>query len=175
MMTLLSKNKYVILLLIGFLPVLWGCSYRFSGSGSLPSGITRIYISVIENRTSVAGIEKYITDGLINEFIQRRKDVLSRQEEAEGILTGSIEYIRDTAIAHSSQSISTQRRSVLGVDLKLVDQKGKIIWALKGINANETYKVNADKTLTDQNKEAAIQILSKRLAEKIYNRLTDDF
>jgi hypothetical protein len=56
-----------------------------------------------------------------------------------------------------------------------VDQKGKIIWALKGINANETYKVNADKTLTDQNKEAAIQILSKRLAEKIYNRLTDDF
>ncbi|MBI5591229.1 MAG: hypothetical protein HY881_12180 [Deltaproteobacteria bacterium] len=170
----LCYSKYTILF-IGLLSVLWGCSYRFSGTGSLPSGVTRIYISVIENRTSVAGIEKYITDGLINEFILRRKDVLSGQEEAEGIITGSIVYIQDTTIAHSSQSISSQRRVVLGVDLKLTDQKGKIIWAVKGINANEAYKVNTDKTLTEQNKETAIQILSKRLAEKIYNRLTDDF
>jgi hypothetical protein len=175
MMKILSNNKSIILLLIGFLPVLWGCAYRFSGTGSLPSGITRIYVSVIENKTSDAGIEKYITDDLINEFILRRKDVLSRQEEAEGILTGSIEYIRDTPIAHSSQSKSIQRRVVLGIVLKLVDQKGRIIWAVNGINANEAYKVTDDKTLTDQNRKAAIQILSKRLAEKIYNRLTDDF
>jgi hypothetical protein len=175
MMALLSKNKIIISLLIGLLPVLWGCSYRFSGTGSLPSGITRIYVSVIENKTSDAGIEKYITNDLIDEFILRRKDVLSRQEEAEGILTGSIEYIRDTPIAHSSQSKSTQRRVVLGIVLKLVDQKGKIVWVVNGINANEAYKVTEDKTQTEQNKKAAIQILSKRLAEKIYNRLTDDF
>jgi hypothetical protein len=175
MMTLHLNKKYTILLLIGLFPVLWSCSYRFSGSGSLPSGITRLYISVIENRTSEAGIEKYITDGLINEFIQRRKDVLSKQEEAEGILSGSIDYIQDTSIAHSSQSKSTQSRVVLGLTLKLVDQKGKIIWAVNGINANQAYNVTNDKTLTEQNKKNAIQILSKRLAEKVYNRLTDDF
>jgi hypothetical protein len=175
MIALPSKNKYIIMLLIGLLPVLWSCSYRFSGTGSLPSDITRIYVSVIENKTSDSGIEKYITDDLINEFILRRKDVLSRQEDAEGILSGSIEYIRDTPIAHSSQSKSTQRRVVLGIVLKLVDQKGKKIWAVNGINANEAYKVTEDKTLTEQNKKAAIQVLSKRLAEKIYNRLTDDF
>jgi len=175
MMTLLYKKKYTILLLIGLMPVLWSCSYRFSGSGSLPSGITRIYVSVIENRTSEAGIEKYITDGLIEEFIQRRKDVLSRQEEAEGILSGSIDSIQDSSIAHSSQSKTTQSRVVLGMNLKLVDQKGKIIWAVNGINANQAYDVTNDKTLTEQNKKRAIQILSKRLAEKVYNRLTDDF
>jgi outer membrane lipopolysaccharide assembly protein LptE/RlpB len=175
MMTSFTKNKITSLLLIGLVPVLWGCSYRFSGTGSLPSGITRIYVCVIENKTSDMGIEKYITDDLINEFILRRKDMLSRQEEAEGVLSGSIEYIRDMPIAHSSQSKSTQRRVVLGITLKLVDQKGKIIWAVNGINANQAYKVTEDKTLTEQNKKAAIQILSKRLAEKIYNRLTDDF
>ena len=173
-MKLLSKNKYTLLLLC-LLPVLWGCSYRFSGSGPLPSDITRIYISVIENKTSEAGIEKYITDDLINEFILRRKDVLSRQEEAEAILSGSIDSIQETPIAHSSQSKSTQRRVVLGLSLKLVDQKGKIIWVVNGINANQAYNVTDVKTLTEQNKKAAIQILSKRLAEKVYNRLTDDF
>lgn len=174
MMTFFSKKKYTILL-IGLLPVLWGCSYRFSGTGSLPSGVTRIYVSVIENKTSEAGIERYITDDLITEFILRRKDVLSRQEEAEGILSGSIDSIQNTTIAHSSQSISTQRRVILGITLKLVDQKGKIIWAVNGINANQAYNVTDDKTLTEQNKKTAIQILSKRLAEKVYNRLTDDF
>ena len=175
MKTLLRNYKTTVLLLIGLFPVLWGCAYRFSGTGSLPSGITRIYVSVIENKTSDVGIEKYITDDLINEFIMRRKDVLSRQEDAEGIISGSIEYMREMAIAHSSQSKSTQRRVVLGINLKLVDQKGKIIWAVNGINANQAYKVTEDKTLTEQNKKTAIQILSKRLAEKIFNRLTDDF
>jgi len=174
MMTLLYKKKYTLLLLIGLMPVLWSCSYRFSGSGSgsLPSGITRIYVSVIENKTSEAGIEKYITDGLIDEFIQRRKEVLSRQEEAEGILSGSIDSISVSGIAHSTQSTTTQSRVVLSMSLKLVDQKGKIIWAAYGINANQAYNVTSDQT---QNKKNAIQILSKRLAEKVYNRLTDDF
>jgi len=101
--------------------------------------------------------------------------VLSRQEEAEAILSGSIDSIQETPIAHSSQSKSTQRRVVLGLSLKLVDQKGKIIWVVNGINANQAYNVTDVKTLTEQNKKAAIQILSKRLAEKVYNRLTDDF
>jgi hypothetical protein len=176
MITSHLKKQHAIILLIGFLPILCSCSYRFSGSGSLPSGITRIYISVIENRTSQAGIEKYITDGLINEFIMRNKDVLSRQEEADGIISGSIDSIQDTPIAHSSQSVTTQRRVVLGISLKLVDQKGIIIQAVNGINANQSYNViNSDQTLTDLNKNNAIQILSKRLAEKVYNRLTDDF
>jgi hypothetical protein len=175
MMKLLCKKKYIILLLMGFLPAIWSCSYRFSGSGSLPSGISRIYVSVIENRTSEAGIEKYITDGLITEFIQRRKDLLSRQEEAEGILSGSIVSIQDTSIAHSSQSKTTQSRVVLVLSLKLANQEGKTIWAVNGINANQAYNVSNDQTLTEQNKKRAIQILSKRLAEKVYNRLTDDF
>lgn len=172
---LLYKNKYAILLLIGLLPVLSGCSYRFSGTGDLPSGMTRIYVSMIESKTGEVGIENYLTDDLINEFIMRKKEVLSRQEDAEGILSGNIEYLRDTPVAHSSQSKTTQRRVFLGVMLKLVDTKGKTVWAVNGINGTEVYRVTDDKTLTEQNKKAAMRVLSKRLAEKIYNRLTDDF
>jgi outer membrane lipopolysaccharide assembly protein LptE/RlpB len=175
MITLFSGKQFVILAMMGSLAVLSGCSYRFSGTGSLPSGMTRIYISMIENKTAQEGIENHLTDDLINEFILRKKEVLSRQEDAEGVLSGNIEYVRDMPVAHSSQSKTTQRRVFLGVVLSLVDAKGKTVWAVNGINATEVYRVTEDKTLTDQNKNAAIQVLSKRLAEKIYNRLTDDF
>jgi outer membrane lipopolysaccharide assembly protein LptE/RlpB len=175
MMTLFSTKQFVIVMMIGSLAALSGCSYRFSGTGALPSSMTRIYISMIENNTSEEGIENHLTDDLINEFIMRKKEVLSRQEDAEGVLSGSIESLRDTPIAHSSYSKTTQRRVFLGVVLTLVDTKGKTVWAVNGINANQAYKVTDDKTLTEQNKKAAIRILSKRLAEKIYNRMTDDF
>ena len=169
-------NKHLFIpAIIGYMAVLYGCSYRFSGTGELPSGMVRIFVSVIENNTAEPGIENYLTDDVINEFILRKKDVLCKLEDADGVLTGSIEYIRDMPIAHSSQSKSTQRRVFLGVTLNLTDTKGKTVWAVNGINANQAYKVTDDKTLTDQNKKEAIQVLSKRLAEKIFNRLTDDF
>ena len=164
------------ILLTGFLLVLWGCSYHFSGSGSLPSGLTRIYVSMLENKTAESGIENYLTNELINQFIMRRKDALGTQEDAEGILTGKIVYLQDIGIAHSSETVTTQSRVVLGVSLKLTDKKGKVVWAVNGINANQAYDiVSTSQMTTEQNKKAAITILSKRLAEKIFNRLTDDF
>ena len=175
MMNIYFNRLFSILAVMGSLAVLSGCSYRFSGTGDMPSGMTRIYVSMIQNYTSEIGIENYLTDDLINEFIMRRKEVLSRQEDAEGILSGNIEYLRDTPVAHSSQTKTTQSRVFLGVRLKLVDSKGKTVWAVNGINSNQAYRVTDDKTLTEQHKEAAIRVLTKRLAEKIYNRLTDDF
>jgi outer membrane lipopolysaccharide assembly protein LptE/RlpB len=175
MMKSVSVKPSFLFAMIGAFIIFSGCSYRFSGTGSLPSGITQIYVSIIENKTTEAGIENYLTNDLINEFILRKKEVLSRQDDAEGILSGSIENVREMPIAHSSQSKSTERRVFMGVTLNLVDAKGKTVWTVNGINANQAYKVTDDKTVTDQNKKMALQILSKRLAEKIYNRLTDDF
>lgn len=170
-----SFRTFLFLIFVGTFIVHSGCAYRFSGTGSLPSGMTRIFITVIENKTAEAGIENHLTDALIDEFIMRKKEVLSRQDDAEGVLSGSIESVRDMPIAHSSQSKSTERRVFMSVVLNLTDAHGKTVWAVNGINANQAYKVTDDKTITDQNKKAALVVLSKRLAEKIYNRLTDDF
>ncbi len=151
------------------------CSYRFSGEGSLPSGIKRIYFSMIENNTSETGIEHIITNDLINEFIHRRKDVIGRQDDSDGILKGNIEYLRDVPIVHGTQIRSAQRRITLGIALKLTDTKGKAVWIARGINSSEVYRVADDKMSSELNKKTAIQALSRRLAEKVYNRLTDDF
>ena len=169
-------KQWVILVMLGCSAFLIGCSYQFAGSGSLPSGMTRIYISVIQNKTAEVGIENYLTDSLINEFMLRRKNALATQENADGVLTGSIMSISDTVIAHSTQTTSIQSRVSITANLKLTDTHGKVVWAVNGINANQAYNVlSSDRTVTDQNKKAAIQVLSKRLAETIFNRLTDDF
>ncbi len=173
--SMISK-KWIPGVILGCVVLLAGCSYRFTGSGALPSGMTRIYISVIQNKTAEVGIENFLTDSLINEFMLRRKNAIATREDADGVLTGSIEYVQDATIAHSTQTTSTQRRVSVGANLKLTDTHGKVVWATAGINSNQVYNVvSTDKMATEQNKKAAIQVLSRRLAERIFNRLTDDF
>jgi hypothetical protein len=59
--------------------------------------------------------------------------------------------------------------------LKLTGPDGRVIWSARGVSANEAYDVMSDKLATEQNRRDAISVLSKRLAEKVYNRITADF
>jgi hypothetical protein len=57
----------------------------------------------------------------------------------------------------------------------LTRSDGRVIRSIPGISDYEAYNVAADKQATEMNKRRAIETLSKRLAEKIHNRLTEDF
>ena len=71
--------------------------------------------------------------------------------------------------------VSRERRVTVTVDLKLTNPEGRLIWSAIGVSANEAYDVMSDKLATEQNRRNAISVLSKRLAERVYSRLTDDF
>ena len=48
------------------------------------------------------------------------------------------------------------------------------LWSGNGITDEETYGVLSEKAATEYGKRAAIQTLSRRIAEDIYSRLTFD-
>ena len=83
--------------------------------------------------------------------------------------------MRTDTITHKGAYTSLERRVTVSVDLKLENRSGKVIWTANGVSANEVYNVAADKQATEQNRRTAISKLSKRLAETIYHRLTEDF
>jgi outer membrane lipopolysaccharide assembly protein LptE/RlpB len=168
------RRTYQLGLLLSAALMLSSCLYQFSGEGPLPAGVTKVYIDVFDNHSGETGIESVFTDDLIKEFILKRKSALSSSAESGAALKGSIDYIRDLTIAYKTQRASTQRRVIASVSIKLVDG-GKVVWAVNGISANQAYSVADDKLATEQNKRDALKILSKRLAENIFNRLTDNF
>jgi outer membrane lipopolysaccharide assembly protein LptE/RlpB len=152
------------------------CGYRFPGSGNLPSGVNRIFVTTFENRTRESGLETTITDDLILQLIQNQKNaVTSRKEEADAVLSGVIESIRNETVVRATERIALERRVTITVSLKLVTPDGRVIWYGDGISENETYKVAGDEFETELNKKAAITVSSSRLAERVYDRLTDDF
>ena len=168
------KTKYacaVILLGLFFS----ACGYRFSGGGSLPAGITSISVEMFENRTGETGVENIITNDFIYEFTRHEQVVVTGSDRADAIFSGVVQSISERAISHTGDYTSNERRVKLKVDLQLTDKSGEVIWSAKNVSEKEAYQVLSDKQSTERNKRDAIETLSKRLAENIFNRLTAGF
>ena len=141
----------------------------------MPEGIKSLSIKMLENRTSETGAENIFTNDLIYEITSFGKVVLTKEDSADGILTGVIKSMRIDAISHRDSYSSLERRAIVTLSLKLTDPTGRVIWSAKDLSASEDYIVSSDKQTTERNRREAVKTLSKRLAEKVYNRLTDDF
>jgi outer membrane lipopolysaccharide assembly protein LptE/RlpB len=151
------------------------CGYRFTGGGSLPSGITSISIKMFKNHTAETGVEAIITNDLIYEFTRHEQVVVTRGDKADATLSGEIQSISERTISHTGDYTSKERRVEVKVDLTLTNRSGEVIWSSKSISEDEAYKVMSEKQSTEHKKREAIKTLSKRLAETIFNDLTADF
>ena len=137
-----------------------------------------IFIEVFENRTSKTGIERVVTNQVIFEFTrQRQRSLAGSAAQADAVLKGVITMIRTRTIARVGTELASQREVVMTVDLKLVQQDGgKILWAANGLSERQIYDVAQNSSVaTDQLETVAIAVLSERMSERIFNRLTNDF
>ena len=167
-------QKYIWAVII--IPLFFSaCGYRFSGSGNLPGGIQTIAIEIFENRTPETGLENTITNGLIYEFTRKGRSVQKNSKQADAVLTGVIASERITTISRQAQQSPLARRVEIIVHLKLTGSGGGVKWSATGVSEFQEYNVATDKQATEINKRQAIETLSKKLAEKVYNRLTEDF
>jgi len=153
--------------------VLSACGYRFSGSGELPNNVRHVYVTMLKNHTSETGVESVVTNDLIYEF-SRAGTLARNMGSADARLTGDIGGLRRETISRIGINTSQERRVTLTLSLRLLDLNGNTIWATS-MSDNEPYLVEVDKETTENNMRRAIEVLSKRLAQKVYYRLADRF
>jgi outer membrane lipopolysaccharide assembly protein LptE/RlpB len=154
----------------------YACGYRFAGSGAFPDNIESIFIEVFKNRTSKAGIERVVTNQLIFEFTrQRKKSLASDATNADATLRGVIKKIRTKTISRVGTGVANEREVIMTIDLKLINQSGDVIWTANSLSDRQAFDVSGSKLENDRNESLAIAILSERISERIFSRLTDDF
>ena len=154
----------------------YACAYRFAGSGELPDNIEKIFIEVFKNSTSKAGIERVVTNQLVFEFTRQREKILANDAtNADATLKGVIKKIRTKTISRVGTEVANQREVIMTIDLRLINQNGDVIWTAKGLSDRQAYDVSDSKLENDRNESLAIAILSERISERIFSRLTDNF
>ena len=171
----LSKSKCSVIIIL--IAVLGGaCGYRFGGESGFPGDSDRLFVKVLENRTQETGVENIVTAALLSELTLRKTDGLaSGIDHADVVLSGVVEEVAIRTISTRNKDTAGERRVTVSVDLKLQKQNGSVVWAANEITDDEGYLVDADKESTDQNRRDAIRVLSQRIAEKVVNRMSDDF
>ncbi len=152
------------------------CGYHFRGGGELPGGVKTVYIKQFQNKTSDVAIETQFTSDLVDEFLlNRREAVVQNEQDADAVIQGVIRSSRTQTISRGSNLQTQQRRLIITVDVSVYDRSGKRVWFAKGIRANQQYDVAPLKQDTLTNRRQALIDLSKKMAQKIYDRLTENF
>lgn len=151
------------------------CGFKFRGGGELPGGIKSINVVTLKNNTAEVGLENTFTSDLVNEFITNSNVMISSRAAADAVMEGAITAIRSGSISRKGPQTSLESRIYMTVDLKLTAKDGTVLWYSRGISEKEEYDVGADTTETESNRRKALKKLSVKLAERVYNRLTDDF
>ena len=171
------NRRFKLMFVICVVVPLAGCGYRFSQAPSLPEGIKSLHITVFENQTSEVGVENALVAEVIDEFTNvRRAELVSDRQSADAVLTGRITRVEIYTISRIGESVSDERRIQITVDAVLSDVNGRTIKQVKGIADGEAYRVAPDNNpVTEGNKKEAIEQVADRLAELIYNRLSEDF
>lgn len=157
--------------------LLFGCGYHFSGSGAYPAGVSKVFVTIVENRSAETGVETVFTNDLIYEFTRNREEsIAADRSSADGVLSGTLVRLSVDNIARSSVSTAVERRVTGVLNLRLESADGRLLWASGNIVERQAYSVvRGDKAATDRRKSDAIAAVSKKLAESAFNQLTDNF
>jgi len=165
---------------LALIPVgIWGlvaCGYHFQTAGVIPAGLEPIFIEVFENRTNQAGLESTVTNAIVFEFVKRNEAALARNAaDASVVMKGVIRSVELQTISTRGRDVAGERQVTMRIDVQLVAPDGKIKWAAKNLSGQEAFSVSNDKFLNDERQRAALALVSTRVAERVYDRLIDNF
>lgn len=151
------------------------CGYRFSGQGEFPYGVKKIAVEVFKNRSAEVGLENTVASSLIYELTRSGQVTVTEVEKADAVIRGTIQQVADRSVSRSELLIAEERRVFLRVDLQLSRIGGKTLWSAEGLQEDEAFTVSEDRAVTEANRRKALDQLTRRLAEKIYQRITTNF
>jgi len=152
------------------------CGYRFQGPAQLPGNARNLYIETFQNRTSQEGLEVLVANAIVFEFTKRSDTLVASDPAAADLLMrGAIRSLEAQTISSRSKDAAGERRVTLQLDVQLVRSDGQVVWEAKGLSDNDAYPVTDDKFENDQRERRTAVLVAGRIAERIFNRFTDDF
>lgn len=175
------RNYYYILFTVFFF--LGGCSYHISGGTNTPSLITgkTIAIPMWRSKGYRPNLEAVLTGSLIDEFALRSGGMVVAEDVADLILTGTIDSYTKVAISYTALDQVKEYRSTMTVNAALTEKRSqKVLW--KGIlSSSQDYPAILDPSLPNtialqqNSEEAALQEISRRLAQQLFQKMSENF
>ena len=154
-----------------------GCGYHFIGQGNaVLSGIHYIAIPYFANKSYEGGLERYVTEALVDEFVKSRTYSIVAEKDADAILRGTIEEFREIAISYDQDNYALEYRASLTLDATLERKDtGELLWRAKDLQHFEDYRVAPEIAATEANKNQGIILIAREVATRIHDSIVEGF
>lgn len=156
--------------------VLSACGYRFQGPAKLPGDARTLYVETFQNRTNQDGLETLVTNAIVFEFTKRSDSLIAADPATADLrMRGVIRSMDSRTISSRRKDAAGERRVTIRLDAQLVQADGRVVWEAKGLADDDAYPVTDDKFENEQRERRTARMAATRIAERIFNRFTDDF
>ena len=155
------------------LTIFLGCGYGLEGRKSgLPDDIRLLAIPHAENSSTKMRLGGLVTDEVRRQFTTSKIMRLVETEKADAVLQLKIRSVKVAGATLSNINRTSSRRITITLDSFLRRQDtGALLWRGVGFVSFETFVVEADHVLTEQNEELALAKIVRELAVKVHNHM----
>ncbi len=172
------RKGCVLLAVVFLLAVAGGCGYRLARyDNPLLKNVHSIAIPYFKNKTFEPEAEAIFTYAVVDEFIESRKLSVVAEAEADVVLYGSIEQLREDTIAYSRDDKALEYRVIVELDVELLERSsGKVLWKRDTLLHAEEFPVTSDSIArSEAAKRAALRDLAADLAERVHDSIMQGF
>ena len=152
-----------------------GCSYSPVIQHGPLAGANGVNVALFANKSYRAGVEAILAREMIDEFAFRTGGKVLPADRAELELSGVVLSYNSVPVSYTAADVIREYNAILAVQATLRDQKAhKVLW--KGdVTEQQVYPVNASIALQQDAEEAAIEKISRRISERIWQKLGERF
>ncbi len=160
---------------------LWsaGCGYHVGGRGTrLPSHVKVIAVPALENASNEYRIEQRLTEAVIRELLARTGyRVVSDPKGADAVLHGRITFLYSAALVYDAAS---QRITTMLVTLRMQawledGQTHKMLYQDRDFLFREPYEISTDTTVFFEEREPALERMSRDFAARLVSAVLENF
>ena len=171
------RTKILFALAGMLLLILAGCGYQLQGRNDrLPGEVRTLYVQLMENRTLEPFLENAVTNAVVERFARNHHmEIVEDRNQADAILSGTITHYRNHSISYNRTDNIAEYRSEIVLEAGLRRAKDAVVLWKGSVKWAEEYSTSPNKVLQDDRENAAIELISERLADELYSRINDDF
>jgi len=152
------------------------CGYRFQGPAQLPGNARNLYVENFQNRTNQDGLDVLVANAVVFEFTKRGEALIAADPATADLrMRGVIRALDSQTISSRRKDAAGERRVTMRLDVQLVGADGQVVWEAKELSDSDAYPVTDDKFENEQRERRTAAAVAIRIAERIFNRFTDDF
>jgi len=175
----LTRNVLILCLVLIGISIL-GCGYGLIGrTSNLPSDINTIFVQTLENQTTRQQINLILTDAIVQEFVTRRRFVISSSAStADAILGGVLTAYIVRPVEFNLNGRATRYEFTIRTNMQFKRQGGdEVLWAQDSYVYRGDFELELDEgqgTVIDT-EDPTIQLVAREFAQTLVIDMLEGF